>query len=125
MSLSIRQKRFLIALCFHSVVIGICLLGAKTGTLFHWPILYQVSAIILLLHLITFKIIPFSRYLQERLITEAVCPGCGEIVELIGLYKCGCGFVPAIERHAFSPCPFCRKYYQWAVCPACETSILI
>lgn len=122
---SVRSKRQIIAFCYHVGVVMICIAMAKAGQFFNSSAMFQVSGVILLAHLLTFRIIPVSRWLQEWLIPEAVCPGCGTAIDLVGIYRCGCGFVPHKERHVFSPCPMCGKLYSWVVCPLCETSILV
>ena len=123
--MNVRTKRQIIAFCYNAVIVILCLLAAKAGLVFDSPALLQTSGALLLGHILTFRVIPVSRWLQEALITEAVCFGCGTAVDLVGQYRCGCGFVPYKERHAFSPCPMCGKTFSWIVCPSCETSILV
>lgn len=123
--LSVRSKRRFTAFCYHIGVIAVCIAMAKAGQITNSPAMLQASGAVLFIHIATFRVIPVARWLQEWLIPEAVCPGCGAVIDLVGIYRCGCGFVPHIERHVFSPCPLCGKGYMWVVCPSCETSILI
>ncbi|CAG0973863.1 hypothetical protein ANRL2_01863 [Anaerolineae bacterium] len=123
--MGIRLKRRLIAAAYHCFVITVSLAGAKTGIAFGSEFVFQSAIALFILHVLTFKVVPVSRRLQERLIPEAACFGCGTSIELVGRYKCGCGFISYKDRHGFSPCPNCGKGFLWVVCPACETSIPI
>lgn len=111
----------MIAFCYHLGIITISLAGMTIGVFLNSPGLVGVSVILLMLHLLTFRIIPVSRWIQESLIREATCTICGAEVELVNLYKCGCGYTHV--WHAFSPCPMCRASFQFVICPECESSI--
>jgi hypothetical protein len=121
--MSIKTKRHLVAFGYHAGVLTFVVLMARIGTAIGSQGIVGASALILLGHILTFRAIPISRWVQEMLIPEATCYGCGAAIELVGLYRCGCGFVSHKERHAFSPCPMCGKNYSWFVCPECETSL--
>ncbi|MHB8174775.1 MAG: hypothetical protein ACYDFU_10005 [Nitrospirota bacterium] len=121
--MSIKGKRMMIAFCYHLGIISISLVGVKIGAFLDSPGLVGVSVVLLALHLLTFRVIPVSRWIQESLIREATCTICGAQVEIVNLYKCGCGYTQA--RHAFSPCPMCGTSFQWVICPECESSIPI
>ncbi|MBI5695304.1 MAG: hypothetical protein HZC51_06115 [Nitrospirae bacterium] len=123
--MGVRTKRRIIAFCYNVGIVTVCLLMAKAGLALDRCSLLEVSGAVFIGHILTFRVIPVSRWLQEALIPEAVCFGCGTPVELVGQFRCGCGFVPYKERHAFSPCPMCGKLFSWVVCPSCETSILV
>ena len=123
--LGIRRKRQLIAFCYHATIITISLGGVEFSIMINSPDLHQVSSIILLLHLLTFKVIPISSWIQEKLISEGSCPGCGAVIELVDLHRCGCGFLSHEERHIFSDCQMCGKSFCWIVCPECDISITI
>lgn len=125
MTISIRRKRRLIALCYHFGVVAIVVVVAKIGMVADNTLLINMAAVVLLSHLFTFRIIPVSRWIQKRLISEAICLSCGAVIDLVGLYRCGCGFLSHKERHVFSPCPMCGKTFSWINCPECETSIPI
>lgn len=124
-SLSIKRRRKIIASFYHLGVVAVSLIGIKAGTILNSYSLLNVSASFLLGHILTFRIIPISRWIQEKLIQEAICFGCGAVIELVSLYRCGCGYSHYKERHVFSPCPMCGKYFLWITCPECETSIPI
>ena len=83
---NIKTKRKIIAFIYHSGVLSISLIGIKAGTAFNSPELLNISAIVLLAHLLTFRIIPILRWIQEKLIRETTCYGCGALIELYGLY---------------------------------------
>jgi hypothetical protein len=123
--MGVRGKRRLVAFCYHSAVSILCAGGIYIGAIFDSPTMARTFAFLLLFHVLTFRIVPVSRWLQETLIREVECYACGSVIELEGTYKCGCGYISHRERHVFSPCPMCGKYYSWVVCPMCETSITI
>ncbi|WKZ32784.1 MAG: hypothetical protein QY316_12890 [Thermodesulfobacteriota bacterium] len=123
--MGIRLKRRLIAAVYHCSVIAVIYTGAKAGSAFGSEFVFQSAIALFIIHILTFKVVPVSRRLQELLIPEASCFACGATVDLVNRYKCGCGFLSFKDRHAFSPCPNCGKGFLWVVCPACETSIPI
>lgn len=123
--MGIRLKRRLIAAAYHCSVITVIYIGAKAGIAFESEFVSQSAIALFIVHVLTFKVIPISRWLQERLIPEATCFGCGTSIELVDRYKCGCGFIPYKDRHVFSPCPHCGKGFLWVVCPQCEALIPI
>jgi hypothetical protein len=123
--LSIRTKRRLIAFCYHTGIVVFCIGLMKAGEIIGSTVMPEVAAAVLLGDILTFRIIPLSRKLQELLIPEAVCFGCGTVIGLLGIYRDGCGYQSYKERHVFSPCPNCHKYFDWIECPACQTSIPI
>jgi hypothetical protein len=124
-SWNVKNRRHLISFLYHLAVWSIALFGIRVGEALSSHNLIFLSGSLLTFHLLTFKVIPVSRWLQEYLIPEAVCPGCGQAIELVGLYRCNCGYLSPRERHIFTPCPLCRKQFLWLICPVCETSILI
>jgi len=71
----------------------------------------------------TLRANPLPRIVERRIIKEAQCPYCGEVIDLVGTWSCGCGYLIWESRHAFSPCPHCKKVFTWLVCPRCEGSI--
>lgn len=115
----------MIAFSYNIAVIGVSLGIISFGKYIGSESLTGVAAFLLLFHTLTSRIIPISRWIEEALIPEAICYGCGAVIELVNLYRCGCGFVSHEERHVFSPCPMCGKYFLWISCPECETSIPI
>jgi hypothetical protein len=117
LSSNIKTRRQLISFVYHLAVWTISLLGISVGI--------NLMFYLLAFHLFTFRLIPIVRWLQEQLIPEAVCLACGQEIELVNQYRCGCGYISPRERHIFSPCALCGQSFLWIVCPACETSILI
>ncbi|MHB8172960.1 MAG: hypothetical protein ACYDFU_00675 [Nitrospirota bacterium] len=123
--MSIRAKRRLIAFCYHMGIVVFCVGLTEVGALMGNAVMPEVAGAIILADILTFRIIPLSKKLQELLIPEAVCFGCGTVISLLGIYRDGCGYQSHKERHVFSPCPMCGKYFSWITCPVCETSIPI
>ncbi len=115
----------MIAFAYHFLIGAVCLTGIYAGIAVNSHRLTEGSASLWLADILTFRAIPVSRWIEEKLIPEARCFGCGTIIDLVGLYKCGCGFLSHKERHIFGPCPMCGKTFSWIICPECETSIPI
>lgn len=124
-SWNVKNRRQIISFLYHLALLAVSLLGIRVGSALGNQSLLNLSACLLAFHLLTFRVIPISRWIQERLISEAVCFACGQEVELVSQYRCGCGYIAPRERHVFSPCPMCGQRFLWIICPACETSILI
>lgn len=114
---NVKTRRQMISFLYHLAVWTVSLLGISAGI--------NLMFYLLAFHLLTFRVIPIVRLIQEALIPEAVCFACGQEVELVNQYRCGCGYISPMERHIFSPCPMCGQSFLWVICPACETSILI
>ena len=123
--MGIRLKRRLIAAAYHCSIITLCYAGLRAGSAFGSEFVFQTAIGFFIIHILTFKVVPVSRRLQEWLIPEAACFACGSTGDLVNRYKCGCGFISFKDRHVFTPCPNCGKGFLWVVCPACETSIPI
>ena len=123
--MGIRAKRRLIVYCYHAGIIvgsiGLIKLGAVIGN----NLMPKIAVAIVIGDALTFRLLPLSRHLCEWLMPEAVCYSCGTVIELVGIFRCGCGFISHKERHVFSPCSMCGKYFSWLSCPICETSIPI
>lgn len=117
-STSIRLRRRLIVITYHAMVVLVSFAGFEVG-------LSKLSTGLLLADILTFRIMPVSKWFEETLLPEARCFGCGNPVSMVSAFRCGCGFVPYKERHVFSPCPECGKTFAWITCPECETSIPI
>jgi hypothetical protein len=122
---SVRSKRRIIAFTYHALIAAIGFTGIIVGQALSSSCLIRASATVLIADILTFRVIPITLLIEEKLIPEAVCYGCGAMIDLTGLYKCGCGFLPHEERHIFTPCPMCGKTFSWITCPECETSIPI
>jgi len=124
-SWNIKTRRQMISFLYHLAVLMFSFFGIEVGFALGSNGLINLSACLFAFHLLTFRVIPISRWIQEQLIQEAVCYACGQEVELVNQYRCSCGYISPRERHVFSPCPICGKCFSWIVCPVCETSILI
>lgn len=123
--MSVRGKRRLIVFCYHAGIAIFCIVLAKSGEIVGSALMPRIAGAILLGDILTFRLIPLSRHLEELLIPEAVCYSCGTVIDLVGSFRCGCGFLSHKERHVFSPCPMCGKVFLFLTCPSCETSIPI
>jgi hypothetical protein len=53
------------------------------------------------------------------------CPGCHEVHDAVGLWNCGCGYVPHRSKHLFGRCPECGERGGKTKCPCCGVSMLI
>jgi|GEM_PF-1745258 len=122
---SLKAKRRQITFLYHAAIVVVCLGGFITGSVLSNRDMSLFFAFILLVHILTFRLNPLEQFLQEQMIRRAECPACGHMVYLVTLWRCRCGFVMHRPRHAFSPCPNCKKVFQWVDCPYCETSVHI
>lgn len=123
--MSLRTKRGLIQMAYHGAVGLVCLIGIAAGEALGNPDLSILWAIVAVAHGLTFNFNPIPRFIQQELIRSAECPACGEIIDLIQTWDCSCAYVSWEPRHAFAPCPECRRTFRWLVCPNCEASINI
>lgn len=121
--MSIRMRRQLITFVYHGVIVLIAVSIMAMGEAFGMPRLIGWGLGVFGFHVLSFRIIPMSRWVQEWVIQTATCSGCGHVWDLTNFYRCGCGFVPDAERHAFRPCPHCGKIFSWLECRNCQTSI--
>jgi predicted RNA-binding Zn-ribbon protein involved in translation (DUF1610 family) len=54
------------------------------------------------------------------------CPGCHEVLESVGIWKCGCGYQDHRERHLLQfQCPLCQGRLGRTDCPRCGATILL
>jgi len=120
---SLRMRRLVVGVAYHGVLVILCFAGIVLGEATGNPALSGLAALVLVGHALTFRLNPLGRMIHESLIGEADCPACGEVIDLVQIWTCSCGFVTWQPRHAFSLCPSCRRVLSWIVCPACETSI--
>ena len=58
--------------------------------------------------------------LRISMVKDIECSSCGEVIDPMGYWRCGCGFTAPYERHALLPCPQCRRIFSWIQCPFCE-----
>ena len=123
--MSVRTRRRLLALAHVGLISVVVYLVLGIALLLDDPETLNAPAIMLLGYVLTLRWNPLPRWVIQRLIREARCPECGQGVDLVNLWHCGCGYVIWHPRHALSPCPNCGKVFAWLVCPRCEASILI
>lgn len=121
--MSLKAKRQLLRLVLHSVVLAILLVGIALGILSQSLGPAATLLFLTLGYAATMRINPVPRILEQRLIPEIGCDSCGEVIDMMGHWQCGCGFVSWELRHALSTCPNCRKEYEWLSCPRCERSL--
>jgi len=95
-------------------------LGAKMGT----QVMIIGSGYLLILHILTFRLIPIDRYIAQWLIRSATCYLCYQRTALDSFWRCGCGFQGYAPRSALSACPECGKLFKWVVC-ICGTTLPI
>ena len=120
--MNLRTKRLLVRVVCHLPVLTI--LG--TFTFISNTSGMEISGgltMLLLLYIATLRVNPLPIVIERKILRIAECPGCGEVIDLVNTWNCGCGFLVWIPRHAFSACPHCRKAFSWLVCPRCEASI--
>ena len=73
--------------------------------------------------ILTFWIVRIGVQLQKTLIPTVTCRNCGMVVDLVALWKCGCGYTKDRPRHAFDRCRKCRQSIGYITCPKCDVSI--
>ena len=121
--MSLKAKRQLLRLAVHSTVLAVLSIGILMSTLGQSQGVSATRLVLLLGYAVTMRINPIPRILEQRLIPEIGCDACGEMIDMMGHWQCGCGFVSWELRHALSTCPNCRKEYEWLQCPRCDRSL--
>ena len=121
--MSLKAKRQLLRLAVHSVALAVLLIGMVLSTLGQSQGVKAMLLVLLLGYGVTMRINPIPSILEQRLIPEIDCDVCGEVIDMMGHWQCGCGFVSWEPRHGLSTCPNCRKEYEWLQCPRCERSL--
>lgn len=121
--MTLRTKKCLVALMYHGGVVLTGMIGSLLGIATSSQEITLLFSAVLFLHLLTFRLNPLGRLIQEKTIQEAECPGCSYVIDLVDSWKCHCGFNLREPRHAFSPCPNCGRVFGWIDCPYCDTSI--
>ncbi len=122
---SVRGARRIITFFYHLAILITCIVWTSEANRIKDNQLAEAVVFLFVLHVLTFRLIPVSRWLQELIISDAYCLGCGFVLNLRSRYRCSCGINPHYEKHAFSPCSNCGKIFSWMVCPRCDTTILI
>ena len=123
--MSLKRKRQMLALAWHVTIMVLFFAGMAVGGASGRENLFVLSGVAFFACALTLRVNPLPRLLGSWVIRETHCRECGQPIDLVGLWKCGCGFTTWRPRHAFSPCPNCRRIFSWLVCPSCEASIPI
>jgi hypothetical protein len=85
-----------------------------------------VFVLVIILWIIPFIGGKIRRALVRLLIPSFSCPGCGEVHECVGIWKCGCGYQDHRERHILSiKCPLCGNWLGGTACRRCGATILL
>ena len=121
--MSLRSRRFVLRLGLHSVVLVVLLIGAVIGTVSESQGASVLFGLLLLAYLVTLRANPLPRLLETRLFQDAECSACGQTIDLVGTWSCGCGLVTWEPRHALSPCRQCKTAFEFVQCPRCEQSL--
>lgn len=120
---SLREKRLYLRLGFHAAVMAFLFIFLLAGALTDNASSSGFFAILLIGYLATLRLNPLPRLLERKLFKEIECAACGQTVQLMDSWPCGCGFVTWESRHALAPCPVCKKEFQWLQCPRCENGM--
>jgi hypothetical protein len=120
----VRGRRLTLEAAYHLSVLSLGLVCVMLGIELANRSLFDAGGLLLLFHLLTFQRLPLIRWIQIRLIQKHRCGQCGQELDLVTSWRCGCKYVSP-ERHAFTPCPNCGKGFAWVSCPACGTGTLI
>ena len=87
------------------------------------PPLFGLAALIWLVPRVGW---PLSRWLASFFFPTITCPGCHEVLESVGIWKCGCGYQDHRERHLLRfKCPLCQGRTGRIDCPRCGATILL
>ncbi len=69
---------------------------------------------------------PIAYLLVPLLVSTLMCPGCGEEIDAVDIWNCGCGFHDHRERHILAgSCPACGKAAGKINCPRCACTLLL
>jgi hypothetical protein len=68
---------------------------------------------------------PIAYLLVPFFVSTISCPGCGEEMDAVDTWDCGCGYHSHRERHILAGhCPSCAKATGKINCPRCGCTIL-
>lgn len=121
--MSLKTKRLYLRLGLHSTVLTFLLMIMLIGAAVDNASTSGLFAVLFVGYLLTLRVNPLPGLLEIRLIQELQCSACGETIDLMGGWSCGCGFTTWEPRHALSPCPVCKKEFEWLQCPSCENGM--
>ena len=117
--MTLRSKRRLLALALHVTIMAILYAGMILSATSGRENLFVFSGVAFFGYALTLRVNPLPGLLQCSIIRQTDCPDCGQVIDLVGVWRCGCGFRTWRPRHAFSPCRSCGKIFRWVVCPNC------
>lgn len=122
--MSVLLKKRIVTFFYHLLVVIVVVVTTAIGKNINNQTMVNIAMLTLWADVLTFRLIPLSRYLTQWIISTAACYGCGHVIDLKSLWQCsGCRFRSFKERHLFKPCVQCGKVPKWLICPVCETSI--
>ena len=125
MKLDLKAKRLLVWIGCHGLALFLLYIAMVATAAAGQSSTAGFFGMLLVGYLLTLRVNPLPKKVEDRAIKEAECPTCAEAIDLDDMWNCGCGFVKWEARHAFSPCPHCKKVFSWLSCPRCDASIPI
>jgi hypothetical protein len=62
--------------------------------------------------------IPLTKRYRELTLDQLTCRFCGNSIDLLGAWRCECGY--SRPGNYFGRCPKCLNYPRYIDCPACR-----
>lgn len=121
--MSLKTKRLCLRLGLHSAVLTFLLIIMFIGVLVDNVSTSGFFAVLFVGYLVTLRVNPLPGLLEKRLLRVLECSACGETIDLMSNWSCGCGFTTWEVRYALSPCPVCKREFEWLQCPSCENGM--
>ncbi len=117
MPISIKRKAITWGYFLGSTFILIILFGLTQAEFFAYLFLANI--------VLTFWLVKIGLQLQKAIIPSVTCRNCGTEIDLVDIWKCGCGYALDRPRHAFDKCKECGAQMSYFNCPKCDVSINI
>lgn len=121
--MSLRTRRQLLGGACVCLMISIGGVGMWLGEWLGVEELIVVSGLAVLAYIVALRLSRFPWRVQSWIIRDTRCLECGQRIDLVDNWRCGCGYVTWRPRHLFSPCPHCRKVFRWLICTRCQATI--
>ncbi len=121
--MTLRSRRILLRAGLHGGVIAVLFLGALVGALAGSGGTSGFFFVVMLGYVATLRVNPLPRLFERQLLQKIECPACGQVMEMVSTWSCGCGFDTWEPRHALAPCPNCGKSFAWLQCPSCQNGM--
>ena len=121
--MSLKKKRMCFRLGLHSAILTFLMIIILIGALVENASTAGFFAILFAGYLVTLRVNPLPGLLEKRFLLTLECSACGETIDLMSNWSCGCGFTTWDVRHALSPCPVCKREFEWLQCPSCENGM--